>query len=197
MSRHMSRRSAWTVGMLMVALGGAAALWALAGDSKIVADVAATGPAATVSAPGGGADAQAEEGAKVIAVKFHADWCGYCKAMGNVFEEMQAKFDTQPVLYVTLDQTREFNRRQSKFLANALGLADIWSEHGSKTGFILLIDGKARSIIAKLTHDQDLKTMGAALTDAVNKASGSKKAAAGSGRSEGSRRKQAKAISRK
>lgn len=187
MSKHMSRRSAWTVGMLLVALAGAGALWV--GDRKIMADVIATGSAATAPASAGGADAQVRAEAKVIAVKFHADWCGFCKAMGNVFEEMQAKFDTQPVLYVTLDQTREFNRKQSKFLANALGLADIWSEHGGKTGFILLIDSKARSVIAKLTHDQNLKTMGAALTDAVNKASGSKKAAKDSGRSKGSRRK--------
>lgn len=35
---------------------------------------------------------------QILAVKFHADWCGYCKAMGSVFEELQAKFDTQPVL---------------------------------------------------------------------------------------------------
>lgn len=116
-------------------------------------------------------ESKSPETPQIIAVKFHADWCGFCKAMGSVFEELQAKFDTQPVLYVTLDQTREFNRRQSTFLAHALGLDCLWSEHGGKTGFILLIDGKTREAVAKLTHEQNLKQMGAALVEAVGKAS--------------------------
>lgn len=107
----------------------------------------------------------------VIAVKFHADWCGSCKAMGNVFEELQAKFDGQPVLYVVLDHTREFHRLQSRYLANALGLENIWKEYGNKTGFILLIDGKTRAHITTLTKEHDLKQMGEALLAAVTKAS--------------------------
>jgi len=107
----------------------------------------------------------------VIAVKFHADWCGSCKAMGSVFEELQAKFDTQPVLYVVLDHTRDFNRQQSEYLAASLDLDDMWAQHGNKTGFILLLDGKTHEVLDKLTPDHDLKQMGAALTEAVGKSS--------------------------
>lgn len=107
----------------------------------------------------------------VIAVKFHADWCGSCKAMGPVFGELQNKFDTQPVLYVTFDHTQEFDRRQSKFLAMSLGLDKVWSEYGNKTGFILLVDGQTREIMTTLTHKQDLKQMGAALLEAIEKVS--------------------------
>ena len=116
-------------------------------------------------------DKKSNEVPAVIAVKFHADWCGSCKAMGGVFEELQAKFDTQPVLYITLDHTRKFNREQSAYLAQSLGLSKIWSEHGNKTGFILLIDGKKRRVISKLTKQQNLKQMGATLLEAVNKVS--------------------------
>jgi len=105
----------------------------------------------------------------LIAVKFHADWCGSCKAMGSVFEELQAKFDTKPVLYVTLDHTRDFNRQQSKFMAQSMGLDDVWAKHGGKTGFILLIDGKSREVITTLKSTQNLKEMGAELTAAVDK----------------------------
>ncbi len=103
----------------------------------------------------------------IIAVKFHADWCGSCKAMGPVFEELQDKFDTQPVLYVVLDHTQEFDRQQSQFLATSLGLDKIWAKYGNKTGFILLVDGKTQEVVMTLTHKQDLKQMGAALLEAV------------------------------
>ncbi len=110
-------------------------------------------------------------GPKIIAVKFHADWCGYCKAMGPVFEELQAKFDLQPALYVTFDQTREFDRKQSQYLANAMGLNQVWAKHGGSTGFILLIDANTKEVVEKLSHEKNLKEMGAALQEAVKQAS--------------------------
>jgi len=117
-------------------------------------------------------DAPEVAGPKVIAVKFHADWCGYCKAMGDVYAEMQAKFDRQPVLWITLDQTREHDRTQSEYLAHAMGMKDIWSEHGGKTGFILLVNAETGQVMEKLTHEQTLKQMGAKLVAAVEKAAG-------------------------
>lgn len=92
--------------------------------------------------------------------------------MEPIFEELQAKFDTQPVLFVTLDLTREFDRRQAKYLAHALGLEDLWTEHGGSTGFILLIDGTTRAVLTRLTDEQNLAAMGEALLEAVEKASG-------------------------
>jgi len=109
--------------------------------------------------------------AKVIAVKFHADWCGYCKAMGPVFEELQAKHDQEPVLYIEFDQTREFGKRQSAYMADAMGLDEVWAEHGGKTGFVLLIDATTKRVMQRLSHEQNLKQMGAALSDAVRSAS--------------------------
>ena len=109
--------------------------------------------------------------AKIIAVKFHADWCGYCKAMGPIFEELQEKFDQEPVLYVEFDQTREFGRRQAAYMADVLGLGDAWAAHGGKTGFVLLIDAKTKRVLQHLSHEQNLKQMGAALQEAVRSAS--------------------------
>ena len=65
--------------------------------------------------------------------------------MGPVFEELQAKFDTQSVLYIVLDHTRTYNRRQSQYLVATLGLDKVLAEYGGKTGFILLIDGVKES----------------------------------------------------
>jgi len=121
--------------------------------------------------PRGPMDGARADAPKIIAVKFHADWCGYCKAMGPVFEELQAKFDREPVLYVTLDQTRDFNRKQSGYLAHAMGLDRVWNDNGGKTGFVLLIDPSTHQVVQKLTHEQNIKQMGAAIQEAVKAAS--------------------------
>jgi len=36
---------------------------------------------------------------------FHADWCGFCKAMGPLLKDFQNKYDGTSVLFVTLDRT--------------------------------------------------------------------------------------------
>ena len=71
------------------------------------------------------------------------------------------------MLSVTLDQTREFNRRQSHYLAAAMGLDDVWTEHGGKTGFILLIDADSKKVVKRLNHEMTLKQIGAAMQEAV------------------------------
>lgn len=46
----------------------------------------------------------------------------------------QAKFNQEPALYVEFDQMREYDRRQSASMAQALGLGQVWEEDGGKTG---------------------------------------------------------------
>ncbi|MEM1205304.1 MAG: thioredoxin domain-containing protein [Acidobacteriota bacterium] len=96
----------------------------------------------------------------VIAVKFHADWCGSCKRMGTVFEDLRNKYDGKSVLFVELDLTNGTTRNQAEYLASALGFADTYASNQG-TGFILLLDGKSRQQITKLTADQNIKAMGA------------------------------------
>ena len=116
------------------------------------------------------ADEPASPTAEIIAIKFHADWCGSCKAMGPVFSELEAKFDTQPVLYLTLDHTRKHDRQQSAWTAEAMGLGAVMHEYGGKTGFILLVDADSKQVVSKLTREHNLKDMGAALSEAVTTA---------------------------
>ncbi len=156
MDRRVTHRSIWGLLVVAAVLAGSWASWS---------------PAQEGSASQNEPEASAVVGPKIIAVKFHADWCGYCKAMGGVYEEMQAKFDQQPVLWITLDQTRENNRKQSEYLAQALNMNDIWAENGGKTGFILLVNTRTRRVVDKLTHEQTLKEMGAKLVEAVQGAS--------------------------
>jgi len=145
---------------MLVALG-VSTTWSYAQSRS-----ATKGSAAEVEAP----ESPAVTGPKIIAVKFHADWCGYCKAMGDVYQEMQAKFDQKPVLWITLDHTREHGRMQAEYLAHALDMEAIWAEYGGKTGFILLVNARTGEVVDKLTHEQTLKQMGARLAEAVERA---------------------------
>jgi len=98
---------------------------------------------------------------KIIAVKFHADWCGACKAMGSVFTDLRNKLDGKPVLFVELDFTNATTRHQSMLLASALGISPALKEN-PETGFILLFDEK-RQVTGKHTSRQTLKEIAAAI----------------------------------
>lgn len=107
---------------------------------------------------------------ELIAVKFHADWCGSCKAMGPSFIDLRNKFDDRPVLFVRFDFTSASDRVQSEYHAAALGLDSVWDEYGNKTGFILLIDADTKRIIDKLGPSDDFTAMKSMFTKAIEAA---------------------------
>ena len=108
--------------------------------------------------------ASKNDGPEVIAVKFHADWCGSCKKMGPVFSDLQNKFDGQSVLFVTLDRTNISTQNHSRLLANALGLGAL-RKANKGTGYILLVDAKSKKVLKKLTSAQTAKEMGKAISE--------------------------------
>jgi thiol-disulfide isomerase/thioredoxin len=99
----------------------------------------------------------------IIAVKFHADWCGFCTAMGDVFIDLENKFDGKPVLFVTLDLTSVTTLNRTKLRVSALGIEDAYTANEDTTGFILLLDGETRTIVDRLTSELTLNEMQAAL----------------------------------
>ncbi len=96
---------------------------------------------------------------QIMALAFHADWCGACKELGpKVMQTMKDIGDT-PVLFVKFDLTNEATKSQSEYLASALGVGDIYKEHSKKTGFVLLVDAQTQKVVGKFTSETTSKDM--------------------------------------
>ena len=102
--------------------------------------------------------AQEQEHAQLMIVKFHADWCGSCKAIAPAIKELKASLEGKPTLFVKLDFTNDATKAQANMLSKALGIHDIVSKH-NKTGFVLVIDSKTKKVHEKLTKKMNAKEM--------------------------------------
>ncbi|MEM9400177.1 MAG: thioredoxin family protein [Verrucomicrobiota bacterium] len=96
-----------------------------------------------------GSDAMAAKQPKLVAAKFHADWCGSCKAMGDAIIDLSNKFDGKEVLFVTFDRTNTTTRHHSELLASAMDLDKVY-DGNEGTGYVLLIDAESGEVIEKM-----------------------------------------------
>ena len=99
---------------------------------------------------------------KVIAAKFHSDNCGSCKVMAPAVGEVKSQYGEGDVLFVTFDRTSETTSNQSKLLAHALGLGDIY-DATAKTGKVLLIDADSKEVRGTLNKTHSSADMAMAL----------------------------------
>ena len=102
---------------------------------------------------------------RLIAVRYHADWCKPCSTLAPCFDELQASVQDEAVLFVTLDFTNDRSKKQAEYLAAALGLNEIWRSNGIKTGQVLIIDAQKKEVVQTLLATDDVKRMRAKLTE--------------------------------
>lgn len=91
-----------------------------------------------------------EGGPDLYVAKVHADWCGSCKTLVPILEEVQAGVADEPVLFVQLDVTDSTRTAQARLLAAALGVEDHLKAN-NKTGLVLLIDAGDNSLLETVT----------------------------------------------
>lgn len=93
---------------------------------------------------------EGEGGPELYVAKVHADWCGSCKTLVPILEEVQAGVADKPVLFVQLDVTDSTRTAQARLLAAALGVEDHLKAN-NKTGLVLLIDAGDNSLLETVT----------------------------------------------
>ena len=100
---------------------------------------------------------------KLLVIKFHADWCGSCKALGPVLTDLTNKLDGKPVLFTELDFTNQSKKHQALLLASALGVDKIVAKNPG-TGFLLVVDSKTKKVKATLNKKHSVKEMAEIIT---------------------------------
>ena len=62
---------------------------------------------------------------RLIAVRYHADWCKPCSTLAPCFDKLKASVQDEAVLFVTLDFTDDRSRKQAEYLAAVLNLDEM------------------------------------------------------------------------
>ena len=99
-----------------------------------------------------------EKETKLLALTFHADYCGACKALKPNVVALQPKLDGEAVEWVKFDFTTAETKQKSRELASELGDSDIYQKNQA-TGFVLLVDAETKETVGRLTSSQSSDEM--------------------------------------
>ncbi|MEO6907580.1 MAG: thioredoxin domain-containing protein [Abditibacteriaceae bacterium] len=116
-----------------------------------------------------GASAMNMANAKVIATSFYADWCPLCKHMMPAQMETMKwlKTEMKPVGMVRFDFSNKTTIAASKALAAKQGLADLYSRHEGKTGFVFLLNANNHKLISTIVNTDTAAQMQSKINNAI------------------------------
>lgn len=102
-------------------------------------------------------ETETEENPKIVAITMHADWCGTCKELNPKVENVQSDFEDEGVLFTKFDFTDDFTIKQSRLMANWIGIGDIFRESQERgaTGYMILVDGETYEMIGRITNEKN------------------------------------------
>ena len=95
---------------------------------------------------------------KLYAVKFHADYCGGCKALTPSLKTLNTKLEGDGVEFVKFDFTSADTKAKSEKMASKLGLSELYASNKG-TGYVLLVDADTKETVGKLTSMQSVDEM--------------------------------------
>jgi len=102
--------------------------------------------------------AKTESNADILLVKYHADWCGSCKALSPLLKELNGQLAGKKTKYVELDLTDDNTKSKATSMAAQLGISHLLAEK-QKTGYVAIIDADSKKVLGKLTKTQSANEM--------------------------------------
>ncbi|MEX2657022.1 MAG: thioredoxin family protein [Balneolales bacterium] len=87
----------------------------------------------------------------LIAVSLYADWCGSCKQLDAMMDDIKPEFEDGDILFIYLDKTTDFDVKQSQKKARLLGFESVSNQYEGRTGLMLLIDPNTGELVKEIT----------------------------------------------
>jgi thiol-disulfide isomerase/thioredoxin len=114
-------------------------------------------------------EAASARAADIYVVAFHAEWCPKCKVLEPKVKELKKSLAGKPVLWTGVDRT-DRDSAQAEYTVSALGMGDLWAEHGKGPGFALIVKASDRSVLGTLKSDASVEDMTKAVEAALKQA---------------------------
>jgi|GEM_PF-3194497 len=115
------------------------------------------------------AGAFADKPAGTLVVKFHADYCGSCKAMQPALDQVRKEHGSDNVAYLVMNYTDEKTTAMSWEIAKAVGIQELVKAQKGKTGFALVVDRTSGEVAGKLGKQHSAQQMAKVIMDAQTK----------------------------
>lgn len=107
------------------------------------------------------------EGPRLVTVKFHIDGCPYSAETAPVFTELMDRYADKPVIFAKYDMTNERTLKQSRNLAEALGVEKLY-QGPFQSGLIEVVDRKTGQVLATATKRTELEDLENVLDQALH-----------------------------
>ncbi len=107
--------------------------------------------------------------ADIYVVAFHAEWCPKCKVLGPKVEQVKKNLASKPILWTGVDRSDK-DSAQAEYSVSALGMGDLWAEHGKGPGFALIVNASDKSVLGTLKSDASVEDMTKSVEAALAKA---------------------------
>ena len=105
-----------------------------------------------------------------LVVMIHADWCGTCRAVSNVWAQIQQDFAEHSTI-VTFDVTDRTAYTHSAMSARELGIRNFFDRYRAKTGTIAVLACETREPVAIMNGERNFEAYREALSKAACKTS--------------------------
>lgn len=113
--------------------------------------------------------AASPKNAKVLALKFHADWCGKCKVLQPKLNSLSKSPQNKAVDFRIINVTDDTAKAKSAKVMQSLKLTQVWERYSDTAGIVVLVDNRTHKQLGIIWYQENLGQMQAKLNKALAK----------------------------